>query len=61
MLRDFMGHSVKTTVEILAVPMWDLFVLTKFSWRLNIANALYSINIVENPHILPRFVTFLTT
>ena len=58
MLRNDMGHSVKRTVEIRAVALWYHLLLEKFSKHVNIAKALFSIIVVENPHIFPCLVTF---
>ena len=53
-----MGHWVKRTVEIGAVALWYQFMLEKISCHVNIAKALFSINLVKNPHILSCFFTF---
>ena len=53
MLHNFIGPSVKRTFEIGAVALWYQIVLGKFSELGIIVKALFSINLVRNPHILP--------
>ena len=48
----------KMTVKFGEVTLWYQFVLAKISQRLNIAQALFSIDLVENLQSLPFFSTF---
>ena len=55
MLRHDMGHSVKRTVETGTEVLWYQCLLENFSQRESNAKALFTIIVVENPHILPFF------
>ena len=60
MLRHDMGHSVKRTVETGTEVLWYKCLLENFSQRESNAKALFTIIVVENPHIL-QFLDDITS